>query len=91
MVRGFVRNPEDVGQNSSIGIEEERDDVHYAWRERTEGDEAGDYLSVVFTGEVYEIHLSEGGDRDWDVIGEKNTKEKARKSAVDFLRSEYDK
>lgn len=91
MVRGFVRNPEDVGQNSSMGIEDERDDVHYAWRERTEGDESGDYLSVVFNGEFYEIHLSEGGDRGWDVVEEKSTKEKARKFAVDYLRSEYDK
>ena len=91
MVRGFVRNPEDAGQDSSIGIEDEREDVHFAWRERTDDSSAGDYLSVVFTGEVYEIHLSESGERDWSVVGEKSTKEDARRFAVDFLRSEYDK
>lgn len=89
MVRGFIRNPEQIGGDSSTPIEDERDDVHFAWLERD--GEKQDYISVVFEGDVYELHKSEGGDRGWETIDTFRTKEKARKGAVDYLRNEYDK
>jgi hypothetical protein len=82
MVQGFNR----------VEDQYDREDVHYAWREKEK--DPGDHISVVgYADGHYEIHKSKSGDRDWSVpmgvMDEYTSKERARKDAVEYIREHY--